>query len=63
MRHAPGWLSLGPAAIAALVLCLNALGQAREHARLSGSSAVACSCLAGQHPFCAASMVKIPRRT
>ena len=63
MRHARGWLSLGLAAIAAFVLGLNALGQAREHARLAGSSAVACSCSGGQHPFCAASTVNIPRRT
>jgi hypothetical protein len=43
------------------VLCLNALAQAREHARLSGTSAVGALRLRGQHPFCAASIVNVPR--
>jgi hypothetical protein len=42
VRHVRGWLSLGLVAITAFVLGLNALAQAREHARPSGRTAAHC---------------------
>jgi hypothetical protein len=61
--HVRWWLGLGLAIIAALVLCLNALGQTRVHSRFavsgfSGSSAVGVLLLRGMHPFCTASVVQ-----
>jgi hypothetical protein len=61
VRHLRGWPSLGLVGITAFVLCLNALAQAREHARLSGRSPVGVLRLRGQHPFCTASIVNSPR--
>ncbi len=49
--HVRGWLGLGLVIIAALVLCLSALAQAREHARVPGGSAVGVLLLRGRHPF------------
>jgi hypothetical protein len=59
MRHVRGWLSLGLAATATFLLCLNALAQAREQAQVRGSRAVGVL-LRGRHPFCTASIVNSP---
>jgi hypothetical protein len=59
--HTRPALSLSLLIIAALILCLNALAQASEHARVRGSSAVGVLLLRGRHPFCTASIVNSPR--
>jgi hypothetical protein len=56
--HVRWWLGPGLVIIAASVLFLSAPGQAREHPRFPGSSAVGVLLLRGQHPFCTASVVQ-----
>ena len=56
--HARWWLGPGLVIIAASVLFLSASGQAREHPRFPGGSAVGVLLLRGRHPFCTASVVQ-----